>query len=240
MLVRSCPGKQRSAFTFAELLVVTVILAVLGAIIIPFLLGAKSEAKRSACAFNLRQMSIGIQNYVIEFDGFYPQTKGTFAEHPEIEDNAGQIELPDYGSPLRHLGRYTTGVMDCPSDPDVEDLYCANVPNANPQRNSYLFNGYLVWGTSEYQIRSVPDTVLLAERRSYPVGSVPPNCDVIFRPWYNPSNPLAPTNEMDPKIGSIAAARHNKGSNYLFADTHAEWFEFEQVWDPPNINRFTP
>jgi len=232
---------RRVAFTLVELMVVTAIIAILTAIIAPALYAAKAAARRSTCAFNLRQMGIGLQSYVIDSDGMYPQTKSVVTQHPEVDDNAGQIELPDHGSPLKHLGAYTTGLPDCPSDHDPDgSMLCTNVPNANPETSSYLFNGYLVWGRSEYEIRSVPDTVLVAERRSYAVATTPPNCDVIFRPWFDPTNPNAPWNDMDPEAGAIATHRHASGSNYLFADNHTQWFEFRQVWNGSDLDRFTP
>jgi prepilin-type processing-associated H-X9-DG protein len=103
-----------------------------------------------------------------------------------------------------------------------------------------LVNGYFVFGLNESQLGGSASTVFLAERRSNAVGASPPNCDVIFRPWYNSSNPLAPRNDMDEETGAIATHRHLGSANYLFADDHAETLEFSRVWGPPNNNLVTP
>ena len=234
------PARLR-AFTLIETLVVTAIVAILTAIIGPALWGAKAAARTSTCAFNLRQMGIGAISYVQDYDSCYPQTKGHTTQHPDIDDRSGAIETPDYGSPMRHLGAYTTGSAECPSDPDSDGtMYCQNVPNANPQMGSYLANGYFVWGFYEFQLKSSSETVFLAERRSTPVKVTPPNCDVIFRPWFNPLNPVAPWNDMDPVTGAIATTRHMGSANYLFADDHAKALTFEQVWGPPGTDLMTP
>lgn len=216
------------------------IIAVLSAIIGPALWDAKAAARKSACAFSLRQMGVGLISYVQDYDGCYPQTKGHSTSQPQIDDAAGAIELPDRGNPITHLGAYTTGVADCPSDPDPMGDTCANLPGASLDTRSYLTNGYFVWGLTESQVRGDASTIYLAERRSFPVGHVPPNCDVIFRPWYNPTNPLAPQNDMDPKKGAIATQRHRGGANYLFADNHCGWLSFDEVWSPPDHDFLMP
>ena len=234
-------GLHRHAFTLIELMVVVGIIAILSAILGPCLYNAKAAARRSTCAFNLRQMGIGVLSYIQDYDSCFPQTKGHFTQHPNIDDASGSIELPDYGSPMRHLGSYTTGLADCPSDPDPDGtMNCASVPNANPQMSSYLANGYFVWGFYEFQLGSTSETVFLAERRSYWIKTTPPNCDVIFRPWYFSGNPHAPQDDMDPVKGAIATKRHGDGANYLFADDHCATLTFSQVWSPPDHDMFTP
>ena len=230
----------RTGFTLVEILVVAAIIAVLSAIIGDALYAAKAAARKSACAFNLRQMSVGIGMYLVDYDGGFPVTKGHTTVYPQYDDADGSIELPDYGSPLDHLGQDNVGIADCPGDADPGATLCANVPHANPGTQSYLFNGYLVWGMNESLMRSSAETVLLAERRSNPVKTTPPYCDVIVHPWFNPSNPQAPQNDMDPTIGAIATTRHGDGANYLFADNHAKCLAFNEVWSPPYIDDFTP
>lgn len=215
----------------------TVIIAILSAIIGPALYNSKAAARTATCAFNLHQTGIGVATYVQDFDGFYPQTKAYSTQTPQIDDAAGAIEFPDRGSPLSNLGAYTTGLVECPSDPDPDGTACLNSPFA---AKSYLVNGYFVWGINENQVSSSAETVFVAERRSGSVGIIPPDCDVIFHPWYNSTNPLAPKNDMDPKIGAIDTTRHLGAANYLFVDDHCKALEFEQVWRSPDSNLMTP
>jgi len=219
---------------------VMAILAVLSASMAMALYRCKALAKKSGCAFNLRQMGIGVVSYVQDYDGGYPQTKGVLTLVPQIDDVAGAIESPDRGSPLTRLGAYSTGLTECPADLDPGATACENDPNPKMGVQSYLVNGFFVWGLNEYQIDGDSHTVYIAERRSTAVDNAPPNCDVIFRPWYTATNPQAPQNDMSERKGAIATERHMGGANYLFADDHCEWLRFNRVWNPPETDLFTP
>lgn len=228
---------RKAAFTLVELLTVIAILAILMAMTGAMVANAKSDAKKATCMFNLRQMGVGISEYVIDFDDRYPQTKGHSTDSPGTDDASGAIELPDRGSPLVYLGRDGAGIATCPSDPDPDDENCSG---SGPVVYSYLVNGYFVWGLSESGVRSTSSTIYLAERRSGPVLSAIAYCDVIYRPWYNPSNGVAPQDDMDSVTGAIGV-RHFDGSNYEFVDGHAAWKKYGQTWSPANnIDLHTP
>ena len=65
--------KTRSAFTLIELLVVIAIIAILAAILFPVFARARENARRSSCTSNLKQIGIGILQYVQDYDETYPQ-----------------------------------------------------------------------------------------------------------------------------------------------------------------------
>jgi prepilin-type N-terminal cleavage/methylation domain-containing protein/prepilin-type processing-associated H-X9-DG protein len=58
-----------TGFTLVELLVVIAIIGVLVALLVPALARGKSAAKRTACASNLRQLSLATQMYCDDNDG---------------------------------------------------------------------------------------------------------------------------------------------------------------------------
>jgi prepilin-type N-terminal cleavage/methylation domain-containing protein len=237
------PHRNRtSAFTLVEVLVVTAIIAILASILGVAIVNAKSDAKKAGCVANLHQMSLGVNTYLQDYDDLYPQTKAHFSFNPAVADADGSIDLPDKGSLFLLIGPYS-GIGDCPANRDPDDEACSAIPSAGNNVNGYTVNGYFVFGLNQSQIvNGVASTILFSERRNFPSDDgQPPNCDVIYHPWYTPSNPLAPRDDMHEIHGALDTRRHFKGSDYLYADGHAVWREWGRVYNPDgNINDHKP
>jgi prepilin-type N-terminal cleavage/methylation domain-containing protein/prepilin-type processing-associated H-X9-DG protein len=63
---------MRRGFTLIELLVVIAIIAILAAILFPVFARAREKARSSACLSNVKQISLGIQMYVQDYDELLP------------------------------------------------------------------------------------------------------------------------------------------------------------------------
>ena len=59
---------RRRGFTLIELLVVIAIIAILAAILFPVFARARENARKANCQSNLKQVSLGLMQYVQDYD----------------------------------------------------------------------------------------------------------------------------------------------------------------------------
>lgn len=121
----------KKAFTLIELLVVIAIIAILAAILFPVFGRARENARRSSCQSNLKQIGLGITQYVQDYDEQFPQANDPSWNQP------WPLAVQPY---LK-----STQVFMCPSDPN------AGKPSPSSggsigwagQQISYSGNGYI-------------------------------------------------------------------------------------------------
>src|ERR1044071_2326782 len=65
-------SSTRKAFTLIELLVVIAIIALLAAILFPVFARARENARRASCQSNLKEIALGIKQYIQDYDERYP------------------------------------------------------------------------------------------------------------------------------------------------------------------------
>lgn len=67
-------NKNKFGFTLIELLVVIAIISILAAILFPVFARARENARRSSCISNLKQISLGVMQYIQDYDEKYPMS----------------------------------------------------------------------------------------------------------------------------------------------------------------------
>ena len=76
---------KTKGFTLIELLVVIAIIALLAAILFPVFARARENARRSSCANNMKQIGLGVLQYVQDYDETYPhQNHATLANMNDL------------------------------------------------------------------------------------------------------------------------------------------------------------
>ena len=132
----SRPSSKRG-FTLIELLVVIAIIAILAAILFPVFGRARENARRSSCQSNLKQIGLGVLQYVQDYDEKYPS----------------RYMANEIMSWRRNIYPYvkSTQVFACPSnrsndglarDSIAADMTTAGVPTTEPRfSRSYAIAG---------------------------------------------------------------------------------------------------
>jgi prepilin-type processing-associated H-X9-DG protein/prepilin-type N-terminal cleavage/methylation domain-containing protein len=237
-----CPIRRR-AFTLVELLVVLGIIVILIGILLPTISGARKQAQRTACLSNMRQLGNSLTMFTIEHGGYLP--KAWFNDGPVFGDANGKrwgFRDPMWGWDYvlqKHIKNKE--VFRCPSDPtDVvrgewNDGY-ANLPDSPKADNipaSYRINlsDYKSWGLAikVFQLRRPAEAIYILEGTK---GRSPMDYWHHVATWEPDTAASGGGHVSIKKTINVAFDRHNKGSNYAFADGHAEWMTWKQTWEP--------
>lgn len=118
--------KKHRGFTLIELLVVIAIIAILAAILFPVFARARENARKASCLSNLKQLGLGLMQYVQDYDEKYPMNE---YNEPAIGNwHTWGKDVQPYlksGQSLNGGGGWQPaagGIFRCPSFP-VEEEY---------------------------------------------------------------------------------------------------------------------
>jgi prepilin-type N-terminal cleavage/methylation domain-containing protein/prepilin-type processing-associated H-X9-DG protein len=218
-----------SAFTLIELLVVIAIIAILAAILFPVFAQAREKARATACLSNGKQIGLGIMMYSQDYDEMYPHNHQAWA---------GGSESIGYAAWTQEIHPYlkNTDIFSCPSRKS-QSVVIINGPagalkipyNYNIGGSEFVFksgrndNAYEQASVGMAQIGKPADLALVADS-SYIIFPDPRrimNPDTTGSdtnwvkdcgPWWHPADRPCPE-----------AARHQSGSNVMFADGHSKF-----------------
>ena len=138
--------RTRRAFTLIELLVVIAIIAILAAILFPVFSQAKEAAKKTACLSNTKQIALGLQMYMNDYDDSYPGAlpwiAGPYNQHPSSAAGSRMpidVQLYPYTKNDRIWQCASDAkVRPASTDPDLEWWDNRYIPMAIPRSYAYV------------------------------------------------------------------------------------------------------
>src|ERR671937_508051 len=83
------PGRVQRGFTLIELLVVIAIIAILAAILFPVFGRAREQARKTACASNLKQIGLGFAQYSQDYDECNPHDAWAYGDGSVASNPSG-------------------------------------------------------------------------------------------------------------------------------------------------------
>jgi len=110
--------QRRTGFTLVELLVVIAIISILAGLLLPALQEAVGAARRIACGNNQRQIAMGTQLYMTEFDDYVPLISNVRIRDGNITNSSSGPHVGDLLLEV-YFGN-DPNVMRCPAPVDAE------------------------------------------------------------------------------------------------------------------------
>lgn len=112
------PRRSSGGFTLIELIVVIAIIGMLVVLSVPELTRVRTRAQSTVCVNNLRQVGIGVLNYVADNDNTYPVVEPNPNDPIYTDPIPGEDGYQEVKPMLEALEPYgvTEGVLKCPAD----------------------------------------------------------------------------------------------------------------------------
>jgi len=217
--------KTPQAFTLIELLVVIAIIAILAAILFPVFGRARENARRSSCQSNLKQIGLGVMQYVQDYDESYPPSRNCGGATGACTIGIGGTGGTNRGFWKIYTYPYvkSTQIYSCPSNRGiVEGTY------TSPEFGTLTFAEQNSYGVSSQVFSNVTDNV--APFKASQIGQsslMAMGGDASWCIWDNParvvnSTGISPVNH-DNRVPDLQYARHFEGSNIMYVDGHVKF-----------------
>lgn len=206
------PSSRRRGFTLIELLTVIAIMGILASMLFPSFTRAREMARRSSCASNMKQLGLGMLQYVQDYDERYPkagnwQKWGDDGHWVKGVNNEPIAKFTSGENYARETGRRANvaGGAVFPYIKSEQIFVCPSSRDGRETGLSYSMNCVLA-GQAEFAVINSTDVVLLVDE-AYP-------SDGFF--WASDHN------DASDQMTQI----HNGGGNLLFVDGHVKFYPF--------------
>jgi prepilin-type N-terminal cleavage/methylation domain-containing protein/prepilin-type processing-associated H-X9-DG protein len=221
---------RRKGFTLIELLVVIAIIAILMGILMPALARVREQGKRMACLSNLRQLTMAWIMYADENDD--KLINGDSGEYGWAGTNGPYWVRQDYGSTQTEVQK-EQAIKDGALYPYVRDVKSYKCPNV--ERKVVDSYGWISPPVRTYSIvdsmnchEAFDNTAVKAIKRRMAIKNAP------FRAVFMDDGGTCPS-----AMGGWTVytsqwqwwdpppVRHGDGTNFSFADGHADYHKWE-------------
>ncbi len=214
---------KKRGFTLIELLVVIAIIAILAAILFPVFAKAREKARQTACLNNMKQLGLGLMQYVQDYDEAYP------SGFPWTEQIAPYVK--------------STAVFVCPSQPKPTHMWVGGMTFPT----SFGFN-YNMMGSSQAASVKPASTIAMCDMGAFAeipgdVNTPAVNVNSIQNTgaWILcPPEIYLPTSGNANPDWAGPSMRHSEKANVAFADGHAKamsanWYYIYSPWLNPGV-----
>ena len=244
------PSPRRPGFTLVELMVVTGIIALLTAVLLPALGKARRQAKMAQCLSNMRQLETAHTMYMAANHNYMIQAG--LGHGSELDNQQGawiNTLQPYYGSVLVARSPVDTSPHWEGEGPPVNFT-----PTGQPRyrRTSYGINSYLTHlvtdaaGRQKYQkvtqVKHADATihfVIMAYTGLYAAADHA-HAETWGVPGFSNAAPANAAMQIETNAHGGKAGSWNARSTYGFLDGHAELRDFRGVWQGTVYNPAAP
>ena len=196
---------KKKGFTLIELLVVIAIIALLAAILFPVFGRARENARKSSCQNNLKQIGLGLKQYVQDYDEMYPMRNNATGNW--------QQQIYPYVK--------TRQLYACPSNTESRNTVAGGGPGLPSIPRSYGIN-HRVSPDDPNQI--VAEAIVERPAQKIHVAEMRYDWTDYGAPWW-----------VNNEFSDSGFAGHLGSMNFLFLDGHVKSYRPTQTLSPFNM-----